>query len=459
MNAATSEDFSLIEAEQILLGTVLINNDAFYRVSAMIEHEHFAEPLHQRIWAAIRWKLDRDEIASPVSLRFEFEDDPAMKELGGAAYLVRLAGVGSSPQFAAMYAKDVLNMHQRRVLARGLREALDALKAQDGVELAKAKMEGTLVALPTIDGRANTVSFLKAATDAISQINTAYGSEGEAGLGTGLRAIDSQTGGLWPSDLVILGGRPSMGKTALASSIALRIARRNKRVAICSLEMTETALAMRMLAELSNLRYSDLRTGNISEDDFRKLVDRMKANQALPIGFIPPHVRDVTSLHAAVKAERARMEGLDLVVVDYLQLVRGPGKTRYEQMTEVSIQLKHMAKSLNVPVLALAQLSRSVEQRDDKRPMLSDLRESGQIEQDADAVLFCYRDQYYLERQTAPDATGARADYEAALAASRNRMEVIVAKQRMGAAFTAEIGCHLPTNRFWDIGDETEGFQ
>lgn len=457
MNVQPEFEAHSIEAEQIVLGTVMLNNDAFHILTAFLEEEHFYDPMHGRIWDAMRRRIDAEMLASPVTLLADFGDDEGLKELGGGKYLVRCAGVATSADLVKHYGREIVRSFQRRKLDEALRAARESLRTADGIELARAQLESALVSMPTIDGRESTVSFLKAVTDAIAQINDAY-MGGSVSLKTGLQSLDEGLGGLWPADLVIIGGRPSMGKTALATSIAKRVAERGKKVMIASLEMSESSLAMRLLAESAGLKYSSMRSGALTEAEFRKLIERAKDMGTLPIGFTPPHVQEVASIQAAAKAERARMGGLDLVIVDYLQLLRAPGRGRYEQMTEASRLLKSMAKILNVPVIALAQLSRAVEQRDDKRPHLADLRETGQIEQDADVVMFTFRNEYYLERMEAPKNSADAADYYDALNASKNKVEILIQKQRMGGIYTARLGCHLPTNRFWDLDQApTEG--
>lgn len=451
--AARPDVEAIIYVEQQVLGAVLMAGDLYHTVSSRLSANHFLDAVHQDIWKRIEARVQAEHPISAVTLARDMEHHDGLAQLGGPGYLVRLAGAAISPRALPDYVGEIIDAWQARQIFGACEDAQNALREADGVAKAKGVLERTIVTLPDDHGKPNSVSMLGALHEAVQQAAEAY-QGGGAALQTGFRAIDDKTGGLWPGDYVILGGRPSMGKTALAVSMAVRVARAGAKVGIVSIEMTEASLAQRILAEKANVSYSDLRKGNLTEDEMRRVIEGAKEMQDLPITFTPPRVRDVSAIHAAMKAERARMGGLDLVIVDYLQLVRAPGRSRYEQMTEASIQMKTMAKLLNCPVVVLAQLSRGVEERDNKRPTLSDLKESGQIEQDADAVFFCYRHSYYLERQGPPKSPELRADYEAALAATKNRIDVICAKQRMGPIFTATLGCHLPTNRFWNIEDE-----
>jgi replicative DNA helicase len=266
--------------------------------------------------------------------------------------------------------------------------------------------------------------------------------------------------------MVVLAGRPSMGKTALATSVALRVAKSGVPVGIVSLEMDSDGLAHRIISELSGVEYFQYRRAHeMSERDFRKTAAAVQANSHLPIEIVPSHVREPGAIFSAlqrISRKHHAAGGLGLVLVDYLQLASGKGNSAQERIGQISTAMKHMAKMLGCPVIALSQLSRAVEseKRKDKRPMLSDLRDSGQIEQDADVVMFCYRDHYYLSREQPPENVEERADYEAALHASKNVMEVITAKQRMGPIGIDKIGCHLPTNRFWGLEEQPplEGF-
>lgn len=444
-----------VELEQQILGAVLVNNDLFHMVSGIISWEDFFEPVHSEIWHRAATRIAKEHIASPVTMKTDFETHEGLKQLGGAEYLARMAGAAISSFAIKDYARELRSLSQRRSLRQKLSEASEALDTSEGVAECEMILASALAGISTDDGKSSSVSMMKAVTDTIKDMGRAY--EGASGgLETGIGALDAKTGGMWPADLIILGGRPSMGKSAVAIEIAVNVAKQGVPVGFWSMEMTEQSIAQRALSAASGVKYADARRGTIDQESYQKVAGVARDVADLPLGIIPPHVRDIASGYAALKAERARMNGLGLVVVDYLQLIRAAGKSRFEQMTEVSLGLKHMAKMLNVPVLALAQLSRAIEQREDKRPMLSDLRESGQIEQDADAVLFCYRDSYYLSREKPPSKVEERADYEAALKASENVMELIIAKQRMGDIGTVKTGCDIATNKFWDLETQSD---
>ena len=315
----------------------------------------------------------------------------------------------------------------------------------------RAKIDESIGKIVDSD-KQSSISMVKSLHGAIERISSGFQSDAPLGIMTGIRDFDEMTGGLHAPDLLILGGRPSMGKTSLATSIALRCAQQGFQVGIVSAEMSDESLSHRVISELSGVEYRKFRNPNsLTSQELEATVNAVRQGAELPIDIVPPHVRDIGGIYNALRRIKGHRGKLDLVVVDYLQLIRGPGKNRLEQMTEVSIQLKAMAKALNVPLIALSQLSRGVEMRDDKRPVLSDLRETGQIEQDADVVIFCYRDHYYLSREKPPKKIEDLADFEAAKSACRDRMEIIVAKQRMGAIGTVHVGCDIRVNRFWDL--------
>lgn len=454
-----------IELEQVLLGALLTNNDNYYKINGILQSNHFMEATHADIFNNIERRITRDHIASPTTMKADLEAHEGLKELGGPRYLARLAGAAISSFHCVDYAKEIVELWKRREMLVHLEDVTNSIRSGGDSSAAKAGLEMFLAEMPDEDGKESSVSLLSAMTDAINLMNEAYKSDVSAvTIQTGIQAIDERLGGLWPADLIILAGRPSMGKTSLALSIASRVAsaakKEGKVVALISAEMTEVSVAQRLLSEASSIPYSQARKGDVTENEFRKVVEAAKSIESMGIDIVPPHIRDVAAIYSTLKRIRAKRGRLDLVIVDYLQLLRAPGNGRTEQMTNVSIALKSMAKMLNVPVIALSQLSRQVEQRDNKRPVLSDLRESGQIEQDADVVLFCYRDHYYLSRQEPPTNAAERADYEAVLERSKNVMEVITGKQRMGSIGIDKIGCHVATNRFWDLEEQKqiEGF-
>ena len=453
--ADTTEPLYSPELEQQLLGALLADNDRFHEISGKLNVEHFGDPVHADIYRNIATRITKDHLASPVTLKVDMEDHEGLKELGGPQYLVRMLGASMVGSQIKHYADEIIQLWHRRTLDRAFMDAAEAIRAGQGADEARAALELLLTTMPATYGQENTISMTKMLTATIENINEAYSGRTST-ITTGLKSLDDKLGGLFRQNLIIIGGRPSMGKTSLALEIATSNAKEGMKVAIVSLEMSGDELGQRMLSEHSGIPYFTYRANNLSEDQMRRTIESAKDISTRPIAIVPKHIREVASIYAALKKIKANMGGLDLVIVDYLQLMRAKGSGRTEQMTEVSLQLKHFAGLLDVPVVALSQLSRQVENREDKRPMLSDLRESGQIEQDADVVLFCYRDAYYLEREPKPKQPDDLADHEAALIASRKIMEVNIAKQRMGAIGTVKVGCDMTTNRFWDLNKPSE---
>ncbi|MEE4349112.1 MAG: replicative DNA helicase, partial [Pacificimonas sp.] len=417
--AATEAMPHSIEAEQQLLGAILTNNDVYDRVAAIIGPQHFYDPVHARIYEIAASRIAKNALASPVTLKAFMEDDEGLKELGGPAYLARLAGAAISAFAVRDYAQMIYDLAIRRQLI-GLGQEISE-KARK-VEIASEPREQIVEAeqkLYKLSEQGQTESgfqsFLKAVTDAVNVANAAYQREGGlAGVSTGLIDMDKKLGGLHRSDLLILAGRPSMGKTSLATNIAFNIAKAYRRgltpdgsegavdggvVGFYSLEMSAEQLAARILSEASEVPSEQIRRGDMTEAEFRRFVDAAKALEACPL-----YIDDTPALPISQLAARARRlkrtHGLDVLIVDYLQLVRPATAkdSRVNEVSEITQGLKAIAKELDIPVIALSQLSRQVENREDKRPQLSDLRESGSIEQDADVVMFVYREEYYHER-------------------------------------------------------------
>ncbi len=460
-----------IEAEQQLLGAILTNNDVFDRVSSIINQTHFYEPVHARIYEIAESRISKNALASPVTLKAFMEDDEGLKELGGPAYLARLAGAAISSFAARDYAQMIYDLAIRRALIR-LGGDISAKAAK--VDVASEPAEQIVEAEQELyklgeQGQADSgfQSFLKAVTDAVNVANAAYQREGGlAGLSTGLQDLDSKLGGLHRSDLLILAGRPSMGKTSLATNIAFNIAKAYRKgalpdgsqgavdggvVGFFSLEMSAEQLAGRILSEASEISSHKIRQGDMNESEFRRFVDAAKALEACPL-----YIDDTAAIPIAQLAARARRlkrtHGLDLLIIDYLQLVRGTSDNRVQEIGEISMGLKAIAKELEIPVLALSQLSRQVESRDDKRPQLSDLRESGSIEQDADVVMFVYRGEYYKEREK-PDETNLEgmAAWQDDMARLHGKAEVIIGKQRHGPIGTIDLSFEAQFTRFGNL--------
>jgi len=471
-----------IEAEQQLLGAILTNNDLFDRVASIIGPKHFYEPVHARIFETAASKISKNALASPVTLKTYLEDDEGLKELGGPAYLVRLAGAAISGFAARDYAQMIYDLSVRRDLIRlgrdisgkAARVAVDSEPKDQIVEaeqaLYKLAEQGST--------ESGFQSFLKAVTDAVNVANAAYQRDGGlSGVSTGLIDMDKKLGGLHKSDLLILAGRPSMGKTSLATNIAFNIAKSYKKgrlpdgsegavsggvVGFFSLEMSAEQLAARILSEASEVPSEQIRRGDMTEAEFRRFVDAAKSLESCPL-----YIDDTAAIPISQLAARARrlkrQHGLDALFVDYLQLVRGTSDNRVQEIGEISMGLKAIAKELAIPVVALSQLSRTVESRDDKRPQLSDLRESGSIEQDADVVMFVFREEYYKEREKPGEHEMEKmAAWQEEMERLHGKAEVIIGKQRHGPIGTVDLSFEGRFTKFgnlvkpWQQGSDRE---
>ncbi|MBA3730629.1 MAG: replicative DNA helicase, partial [Sphingomonas sp.] len=446
-----------VEAEAALLGALMIDNRLVEDIQTRLQPHHFFEPLHGRIYESILRLTDRNMIANPVTLRPLFEADEGIKEVGGPAYLAQLTGSGAAVIGARDFAAQIYDLALLRALIGVGRDLVEsALDTSEEVaplaQIERAETELYKVAEEGgAEGKAK--SFSEASKEALRVAEAALNSGGGlSGITTGLTELNGRMGGLHRSDLIVLAGRPGMGKTSLATNIACSAASRflkdaadgiepersaGAAIAFFSLEMSGDQLATRILAEQSGIPGEQIRSGKISRNEFKEF-----ARAADELNSLPLYIDDTPALTIAAIRARARrlkrQKGIGMVVVDYLQLLQGTGKggnneNRVQEISEISRGLKQLAKELHVPVLALSQLSRAVEQREDKRPQLSDLRESGSIEQDADIVLFVYREDYYLaSKQPAddhPDFSKWKEDMERAY----GRAELIVAKQRHGA--------------------------
>jgi replicative DNA helicase len=463
MNSMNKPTLSSIEAEQQLLGSIMLANDRLDLVSDILQASHFFDPLHGFLFDLCKSRITAGHLCSPVSL------PPLMGErlqpVGGPAYLARMAGASVSSAMIRDYAKIIVDMAARRSVQEAAQSAIDGLSGGVGTGEVSAALSAALAALPETGGEESTYSLGASVVSAMDQAVRAYQGEAEY-LKTGVAALDETIKGLAPGDMCIIGGATSMGKTSLALEIAHNVAKSGKGVCFVSLEMMRQDLANRMACSIARVPYADLREpGKMSEGDFRKYIEASQHLLDLPFRIVPRHVRDMAAVHAAVRRAKREMNGnLGLVVIDYAQLIRGTGKDRYQQMTEVSVGIKALAGLLEVPVIPLVQLSRDIGNRDDKRPHLSDIKETGQFENDADQVIFCHRESYWLERQgptvgkDGKVSTSAHADWEADMTACRNLMEVIVRKNRHGPLATCQVGFHPPTNRFWRLDHQSGGF-
>ncbi|WP_461468540.1 replicative DNA helicase [Pararhodobacter sp.] len=461
-----------IEAEQQLLGAILTNNDIYDRVSAIVRPEHFFEPVHRRIFEIAAARIQKNALASPVTLKAFMEDDAGLQELGGPAYLARIAGAAIASYAARDYAQMIYDLAVRRDLIQLGRDI--AAKAAN-VDVASEPREQIVEAEQALyklgeQGVAERgfQSFLRAVTEAVNVANAAYQRGGGlAGISTGLVDLDRKLGGLHPSDLIILAGRPSMGKTSLATNIAFNIAKSYRRglrpdgtegaidggvVGFYSLEMSAEQLAARILSEAAEIPSEQIRRGDMSEAEFQRFVEAAKSLESAPL-----FIDDTPALPISQVAARARRlkrtHGLDVLMVDYLQLLRGSSKeSRVQEVSEITQGLKAIAKELNIPVIALSQLSRQVESRDDKRPQLSDLRESGSIEQDADVVMFVFREEYYVEREKpSDDKLDEMAKWKERMERLHGKAEVIIGKQRHGPIGTVNLAFEGRFTRFGNL--------
>src|ERR1700742_2189540 len=466
-----------IEAEQALLGAILVNNDAFYRVSDFLEPKHFLEAIHQTIYETAGSLIRMGKVATPVTLKTFV---PADTDIGGMTvgqYLARLAAEATPIINAQYYGRTIYELSLRRDLIR-IGEDIVNVAFDAPVDFApRAQIEDAERQLYELaeSGRyeGGFQRFSQALAVAVDMAAKAFQRDGKlSGIATGLRDLDTKMGGLQPSDLIVLAGRPGLGKTALATNIAYNIARayvpelqadgttkavNGGSVGFFSCEMSGEQLATRILAERSGTPSSHIRRGGISELDFEKIRECSIELQSLPF-----YVDETGGLSIAQLMARARrlkrQKGLDLIVVDYIQLLSGSGKrgndNRVQEITEITTSLKALAKELNVPVIALSQLSRQVESRDDKRPQLSDLRESGSIEQDADVVLFVYREEYYLANKEPRPGTPEHEKWQTEMGFAHGKAEVIIGKQRHGPTGTVELAFEASVTRFGDLASD-----
>jgi replicative DNA helicase len=462
-----------VEAEQQLLGAILTNNDVYDRIAQIIGPQHFHDPVHARIFEIAATRIAKNALASPVTLKAFMEDDEGLKELGGPAYLARLAGAAISAFAVRDYAQMIYDFAIRRELIGLGRDIADKAARVDVSSEPKDQIVEAEQQLYKLSEQGQTESgfqsFLKAVTDAVNVANAAFQREGGlAGVSTGLTDMDKKLGGLHRSDLLILAGRPSMGKTSLATNIAFNVAKAYKKgkkpdgtigtidggvVGFYSLEMSAEQLAARILSEASEVPSDQIRRGDLTEGEFRRFVEAAKTLEACPL-----YIDDTPALPISQLAARARRlkrtHGLDVLIVDYLQLVRGTGRSenRVNEISEITMGLKAIAKELDIPVIALSQLSRQVENREDKRPQLSDLRESGSIEQDADVVMFVYREEYYAEREKpSDDRLDEMAVWQERMEKLHGRAEVVIGKQRHGPIGTVELSFEGRFTRFGNL--------
>ena len=464
-----------IEAEQALLGALLVNNDAYYRVSDFLEPEHFSEDIHRRIYEISQQLIRAGKLATPITLKTFLGDH----DLGGmtvSQYIARLAVEATTVINAEAYGRTIYDLAmRRRLITIGedmVNVAYDApVEASPRAQIEDAERRlYELAEAGRYEGGFQ--SFAEALRQAVDMAAEAYKRDRKlSGVATGLSDLDRMMGGLQSSDLIILAGRPGMGKTALATNIAYNIARAYsserqqdgtiKRldggiVGFFSLEMSSEQLATRVIAEHSGVPSYKIRRGEIREDEFGRVADAAREMERIPLYIDQTGGISIAQLTARARRLK-RQKGLDILVVDYLQLLSGAakkGENRVQELTEITTGLKALAKELAVPIIALSQLSRQVEQRDDKRPQLSDLRESGSIEQDADVVIFVYREEYYLKNKEPKMGTEEYFKWQTEMEQVHGRAEVIIGKQRHGPTGTVALHFEAEITRFSNLARE-----
>ena len=450
-----------IEAEQSVIGSILLSNEIFDDINMLISSKNFYDPMHQKIFSAIESLIYKGMLANPITLKNFFENEK--DELNIPEYLVKITKFSSSTRQTIEYSKLIYDLYVKRELIKISGNIIDSAKLNDldndGQKIIE-NFEKSLFDLAEKGSfNSSLVKFDEAMRQTIEMASNAYKNEdGIVGVPSGLSDLDDRLGGLHKSDLVIIAGRPSMGKTALATNIAFNAAKkiqndgRKSSIAFFSLEMSSEQLSTRILAEQSRIKSNDIRRGKISEDQFDKFIETSKNVSELPL-----YIDETPAISIAAVSNRARrikrLYGLDMVVVDYIQLMRASNfkEGRVQEISEITQGLKALAKELSVPVLALSQLSRAVEQRDDKKPQLSDLRESGSIEQDADVVMFVYREAYYLKVKEPRPATVEHAEWQAKMNEVSHLAELIIGKQRHGPTGNITLEFEEMFTKFKDI--------
>ncbi len=450
-----------IEAEQSVIGSILISNELFDEINMIISSKNFYDPMHQKIYAAMEKLIYSGMLANPITLKNYFDNEKDV--INVPDYLVKITKFSSSTRQTIEYSKLVYDLYVKRELIKLSENIIDTAKLNDLDQNAQTIIENSEKSLFDLAEKgsfsSSLVKFDEAMKLTIEMASNAYkNDEGIVGVPTGLTDLDDRLGGLHKSDLVIIAGRPSMGKTALATNIAFNAAkkiqqdRKKSTIAFFSLEMSSEQLSTRILAEQARIKSNDIRRGRISEEEFDRFIETSKNIAELPL-----YIDETPAISIAALSNRARrikrLYGLELVVIDYIQLMKASNfrEGRVQEISEITQGLKALAKELSVPVLALSQLSRAVEQRDDKKPQLADFRESGSIEQDADVVMFVYREAYYLERKEPRPATVDHAEWQAKMNEISNLAEIIIGKQRHGPTGNINLEFEAMFTKFKDI--------
>ena len=432
-----------IEAEQAVIGSILVSNDIFDEISTIISSINFYDPMHQKIYEAIESLVYKGMLANPITLKNYFEDEK--DDLNVPEYLVKITKFSTTVRQAIEYSKIIYDMYVRRELIKISEQTIDSAKLNELDTNGQTIIENSERLLFDLAEKgsfnSSLVKFDEAMKQTIEMASAAYkNEEGIVGVPTGLRDLDDKLGGLHQSDLIIIAGRPSMGKTSLATNIAFNAAQKlqesgkKSSIAFFSLEMSSEQLSTRIISEQARISSNDIRRGRISDEQFDKFLETSKNIAELPL-----YIDETPAISIAAMSNRARrikrLFGLDMIVVDYIQLMRGTTYNkdgRVQEISQITQGLKAIAKELGVPVVALSQLSRQVEQRDDHKPQLADLRESGSIEQDADVVMFVYREGYYFSRKEPREATVEHAEWQAKMNEVAHLAQIIIGKQRHG---------------------------
>ena len=432
-----------IEAEQSVIGSILVTNEIFDEISTIISSINFFDPMHQKIYSAIESLIYKGMLANPITLKNYFEDEK--DDLDVPEYLVKITKFSTSIRQSIEYSKIIYDMFVRRELIKISEQTIDSAKINDIDTNGQNIIENSEKLLFDLAEKgsfnSSLVKFDDAMRQTIEMASAAYKNEGGiVGVPTGLRDLDDKLGGLHQSDLIIIAGRPSMGKTSLATNIAFNAAKniqdngKKSSIAFFSLEMSSEQLSTRILSEQARIGSNDIRRGRISDEQFDDFLETSKNIAELPL-----FIDETPAISIAAMSNRARrikrLYGLDMIIVDYIQLMRGTTYNkdgRVQEISQITQGLKAVAKELAVPVVALSQLSRQVEQRDNHQPQLADLRESGSIEQDADVVMFVYREGYYLQRTEPREATVEHAEWQAKMNEVAHLAEIIIGKQRHG---------------------------
>jgi len=467
LSLASAEENKLpsnIEAEQSLIGSVLVNNDIIDEISNIINAGKFFDPIHRKIYEVIESLNNKGMIANPITLKNYFENDSGLSEVGGVDYLIKLTRFSSSIKQAIDYAKIIHEMYVKRELifiSDGIEDQAKDDQTEKTGENIIEYAEKSLFDLAERGNFSQTfMKFNQAVDQTIEMATLAMKSDhGIIGVPTGLTDLDEKLGGLHKSDLVIIAGRPSMGKTALATNIAFYAAKNMQEnnekgsVAFFSLEMSSEQLSTRILSEQARISSHEIRTGKASEETLNRYIETSRNIYDLPL-----YIDETPAIAISTLSNRARrikrLFGLKLIVVDYIQLMRTNSSRmdgRVQEISEITQGLKALAKELNVPVIALSQLSRAVEQRDDKIPQLSDLRESGSIEQDADVVLFVYREQYYLEKKEPKQGSIEHAEWQSKMSDIHGLANLIIGKHRHGSTGTVHVEFEGMFTKFKDL--------